>query len=79
MRPHRHWQHANKSRRCQARESPGARLIEGQRPLELVREAGGVITDRDGGPVSVRSEGVIAGAPGAHADLLRLAAGRAWR
>ena len=45
----------------------------------LVREAGGVITDRDGGPVSIRSEGVIAGAPGAHADLLRLAAGRAWR
>jgi fructose-1,6-bisphosphatase/inositol monophosphatase family enzyme len=45
----------------------------------LVREAGGAITDRDGGPVSIRSEGVIAGAPGAHADLLRLAAGRAWR
>ena len=45
----------------------------------LVREAGGAITDRDGGPVSVRSEGVIAGAPGAHADFLRLAAGRAWR
>jgi fructose-1,6-bisphosphatase/inositol monophosphatase family enzyme len=45
----------------------------------LVREAGGVITDRDGGPVSIRSEGVIAGASGAHADFLRLAAGREWR
>ena len=45
----------------------------------LVREAGGAITDRDGGPVGIRSEGVIAGAPGAHADFLRLAAGRVWR
>jgi myo-inositol-1(or 4)-monophosphatase len=45
----------------------------------LVREAGGAITDRDGGPVSIRSEGAIAGAPGAHADFLRLVAGRPWR
>ncbi|KPK46262.1 MAG: hypothetical protein AMJ77_06240 [Dehalococcoidia bacterium SM23_28_2] len=45
----------------------------------LVREAGGAITDRDGGPMSIRSEGTVAGAPGAHADFLRLAAGRAWR
>jgi fructose-1,6-bisphosphatase/inositol monophosphatase family enzyme len=45
----------------------------------LVREAGGAITDRDGGPIGLRSEGVIAGAPGAHADFLRLASGRAWR
>jgi fructose-1,6-bisphosphatase/inositol monophosphatase family enzyme len=45
----------------------------------LVREAGGLITDRDGGPIGIRSEGVIAGAPGAHGDFLRLAAGRAWR
>jgi myo-inositol-1(or 4)-monophosphatase len=45
----------------------------------LVREAGGAISDRDGGPVSIRSEGTIAGAPGAHADFLRLAAGRPWR
>jgi fructose-1,6-bisphosphatase/inositol monophosphatase family enzyme len=47
--------------------------------IVLVREAGGVITDRDGGAVSIRSEGTIAGAPGAHADFLRLAAGRPWR
>jgi myo-inositol-1(or 4)-monophosphatase len=45
----------------------------------LVREAGGAISDRDGRPVSIRSEGTIAGAPGAHADFLRLAAGRPWR
>jgi fructose-1,6-bisphosphatase/inositol monophosphatase family enzyme len=45
----------------------------------LVREAGGAITDRDGGPIGIRSEGVIAGAPGAHADFLRLAEGRNWR
>jgi len=45
----------------------------------LVREAGGAITDRDGGPVGIRSEGVIAGAPGAHADFRRLAGGRNWR
>jgi len=29
--------------------------------------------------VGIRSEGAIAGAPGAHADFLRLAAGRPWR
>ncbi len=45
----------------------------------LVREAGGVITDRDGGAVSIHSEGVVAGAAGAHADFWRLAAGRPWR
>ena len=45
----------------------------------LVREAGGAISDRDGGPVGIRSEGAIAGAPRAHADFLRLAAGRPWR
>ncbi len=45
----------------------------------LVREAGGAISDRDGGPVTIRSEGIVAGAPEAHADFLRLAAGRPWR
>jgi fructose-1,6-bisphosphatase/inositol monophosphatase family enzyme len=45
----------------------------------LVREAGGVITDRDGGPVSMHSEGTIAGGPSVHADFLRLAAGKPWR
>lgn len=37
----------------------------------LVQEAGGTITDRDGGPITVASQTVIAGGPEAHADLLR--------
>ncbi|HEY8490838.1 MAG TPA: inositol monophosphatase family protein [Dehalococcoidia bacterium] len=45
----------------------------------LVREAGGTVTDRDGGPVSIHSESVVAGAPGAHRDFLARAAGRPWR
>jgi fructose-1,6-bisphosphatase/inositol monophosphatase family enzyme len=45
----------------------------------LVREGGGVITDRDGGPATLRSEGVVCGGPVVHADFLRLAAGLAWR
>lgn len=45
----------------------------------LVQEAGGTVTDRDGGPVSVHSESVVAGAPGAHRDFLARAAGRPWR
>ncbi|MGD0765990.1 MAG: inositol monophosphatase family protein [Dehalococcoidia bacterium] len=45
----------------------------------LVREAGGVITDRDGGPVSLSSEGTVAGGAAVHADFLRLAAGKPWR
>jgi hypothetical protein len=44
-----------------------------------VRAAGGALRARDGGPVGIRSEGTIAGAAGAHADFLRLAAGRPWR
>lgn len=38
----------------------------------LVREAGGVVTDREGRPVSLHSEGVIAGGPAVHADFLRI-------
>lgn len=45
----------------------------------LVREAGGLISDRDGGPITIRSEGTIAGGPKVHADFLRLAAGYPWR
>jgi len=45
----------------------------------LVQEAGGIITDRDGGPVSLDSQGVIAGGPRVHADFLKLASGRPWR
>jgi fructose-1,6-bisphosphatase/inositol monophosphatase family enzyme len=45
----------------------------------LVQEAGGVITDRDGSPVRIDSEGVVAGGGAAHADFLRLAGSRPWR
>lgn len=45
----------------------------------LVREAGGLISDRDGGRITIRSEGTIAGGPKVHADFLRLATGRPWR
>jgi myo-inositol-1(or 4)-monophosphatase len=45
----------------------------------LVREAGGVVTDREGGAINLFSEGAIAGGPSVHADFLRLAAGRPWR
>lgn len=47
--------------------------------IVLVREAGGVITGRDGEPISLLSEGAIGGAPGVHADFLSLAGGRQWR
>jgi len=45
----------------------------------LVREAGGVITDRDGSPIRIESEGVIAGGAAVHADFLRRAGSRPWR
>jgi myo-inositol-1(or 4)-monophosphatase len=45
----------------------------------LVREAGGVVTDRDGSPVRIESEGVIAGGAAVHADFLRHAGSRPWR
>lgn len=45
----------------------------------LVREAGGVITDRDGSPIRINSEGVVAGGAAAHADFLRRAGTWPWR
>jgi fructose-1,6-bisphosphatase/inositol monophosphatase family enzyme len=45
----------------------------------LVREAGGVITDRDGSPIRIESEGVVAGGATVHADFLRRAGSRPWR
>jgi myo-inositol-1(or 4)-monophosphatase len=45
----------------------------------LVREAGGVITEHDGSPARVDSEGVVAGGAAAHADFLRRAGARRWR
>lgn len=45
----------------------------------LVREGGGAIADRGGGPVSIGSEGVVAGSPPVVEEFLRLARGRPWR
>ncbi len=45
----------------------------------LVEEGGGLITDRDGGPIALFSDSVIAGGPGVHADFRRLMAGQPWR
>ena len=47
--------------------------------IVLVREGGGAILGRDGGAVSIDSEGVVAGAPGAVKEMLSLAKGRPWR
>jgi fructose-1,6-bisphosphatase/inositol monophosphatase family enzyme len=47
--------------------------------IVLVREGGGAVLDRGGGAVSVDSEGVVAGAPGAVEELLALARDRPWR
>lgn len=44
-----------------------------------VREAGGVIVDRDGRDVTIYSEGVIAGAAGPVRDLLAAARHQPWR
>jgi myo-inositol-1(or 4)-monophosphatase len=47
--------------------------------IVLVREGGGAIVDRDGGPVSIESRGAIAGARAAVDDMLSLVRGRPWR
>lgn len=47
--------------------------------LLLVREAGGVVTDRSGEPATIFSESVVAATPGVHADFMRLAEGLEWR
>ncbi|MBI4307654.1 MAG: inositol monophosphatase [Chloroflexi bacterium] len=45
----------------------------------LVQEAGGKVTDRLGGPVSWRSQGVIAAGEAVHDDFLRRTTGFSWR
>ncbi|MBI5946532.1 MAG: inositol monophosphatase [Chloroflexi bacterium] len=47
--------------------------------LLLVREAGGVVTGREGERATIYSEGVVAATPGVHADFLSLAGHRPWR
>lgn len=46
--------------------------------LVLVREAGGVVTERGGEQAALFSRAIVAGTPAVHADLLALAAGRPW-
>jgi fructose-1,6-bisphosphatase/inositol monophosphatase family enzyme len=45
----------------------------------FVQEAGGRIITRDGDPVTIYSEGVIAGATGPVEEFLQFSAGRSWR
>ena len=47
--------------------------------IVLVREGGGAIVDRDGGPIGLESEGAVAGAPAAVSEFLRAAKGKRWR
>jgi myo-inositol-1(or 4)-monophosphatase len=44
----------------------------------LTLEAGGAVTDRDGGPVTLFSEGIVCGGRAVHADFLARAAGVPW-
>ena len=45
----------------------------------LVREAGGVVTDRNGAPAGLDSDGLIAANARLHEEFLRLTDGMAWR
>lgn len=47
--------------------------------LLLIKEAGGIITDRHGNPASLYGDGVIASNATIHAEFLRLTEGLAWR
>lgn len=47
--------------------------------LLLVREAGGVVSDRDGGDATLWSEGIVAAPQGVHDEFLRRFDGRPWR
>ena len=47
--------------------------------LLLVREAGGVVTDRTGAPAGLRSDGLIASSETLHAEFMRRTEGMAWR
>jgi myo-inositol-1(or 4)-monophosphatase len=44
-----------------------------------VREGGGLVLDRQGGPVSIYSEGIIAGPPGLVREFAEKTRGRVWR
>lgn len=44
-----------------------------------IREAGGLVLDRKGGPISIYSEGIIAGAPGPVGEFAERTADSRWR
>jgi fructose-1,6-bisphosphatase/inositol monophosphatase family enzyme len=44
-----------------------------------VREGGGLVLDRQGGPITIYSEGIIAGAPGPVREFAERTKGKAWR
>ncbi len=44
-----------------------------------VREGGGMVVDREGQPVTIYSEGLIAGAPGPVEEFLQFSKGRDWK
>jgi fructose-1,6-bisphosphatase/inositol monophosphatase family enzyme len=46
--------------------------------LVLVREAGGIVTDRAGEDATIFSRATVAATPAVHADFIRLAGGRPW-
>lgn len=47
--------------------------------LLLVREAGGIVTDREGRPATIFSNGLIAATPAVHADFMKRAGHLPWR
>ena len=47
--------------------------------LLLVREAGGVVTDRNGARAGLRSDGLVASNGALHAEFMRRTEGMAWR
>ncbi len=44
-----------------------------------VREGGGLVLDRQGGPITIYSEGIIAGAPGPVQEFAERTKGKVWR
>jgi len=47
--------------------------------LALIEAGGGIALDRDGGPATFGSEGVVAGAPGVVREFMARVEGRRWR
>jgi fructose-1,6-bisphosphatase/inositol monophosphatase family enzyme len=47
--------------------------------IVLVREGGGTVLDREGQPVTIFSQGLVAGAQGPVEEFLRFSSGRDWR